>query len=45
LNPLEFFFDALLETCTECETKVLAALTQFTTAIDAKLTAELASLK
>ncbi|MBE7384755.1 MAG: tetratricopeptide repeat protein [Leptolyngbya sp. SIO1E4] len=43
-NPLEFIFGDLLDTFTTNETKVLAALTHFTTPMAAKFIAELASL-
>ncbi|MGH8625184.1 MAG: DUF4062 domain-containing protein [Gammaproteobacteria bacterium] len=41
-DPLEFIFGDLLETFTENETKVLAALTYFTQQVEVKLIAELA---
>jgi len=43
-NPLEFIFGDLLDTFTANETKVLAALTHFTTAMEVKFIAELAGL-
>lgn len=43
-NPLEFIFGDLLGTFTDNETRVLASLSYFTTAIEMKLVAELASL-
>jgi hypothetical protein len=43
-DPLEFIFGDLLETFTENETKVLAALTYFTQQVVVKLIAELASI-
>jgi tetratricopeptide (TPR) repeat protein len=43
-NPLEFIFGDLLDTFTGNETKVLAALTYFTTIMPVKFIAELASL-
>lgn len=43
-NPLEFIFGDLLDTFTDNETKVLAALTHFTTPMAIKFIAELASL-
>lgn len=43
-NPLEFIFGDLLDTFTANEIKVLAALTHFTTAVEVKFIAELASL-
>lgn len=43
-DPLEFIFGDLLETFTEAETKVLAALTYFTQKIEVKFIAELAGL-
>ncbi len=43
-NPLEFIFGDLLDTFTANETKVLAALTHFSTAMEVKFIAELASL-
>lgn len=43
-NPLEFIFGDLLDTFTDNETKVLAALSYFTTAMEVKFIAELASL-
>lgn len=43
-NPLEFIFGDLLDTFTGNETKVLAALTHFTTAMEVKFIAELAGL-
>ncbi len=42
-NPLEFIFGDLLDTFTANETKVLAALSYFTIAIEVKFIAELAS--
>jgi tetratricopeptide (TPR) repeat protein len=43
-NPLEFIFGDLLDTFTANETKVLAALTYFTAAMEVSFIAELASL-
>jgi len=43
-NPLEFIFGDLLDTFTANETKILAALTHFTTAMEVKFIAELAGL-
>ena len=43
-NPLEFIFGDLLDTFTANETKALAALTYFTTAMEIKFIAELAGL-
>ncbi len=43
-DPLEFIFGDLLETFTESETRVLAALSYFTREIGVKLIAELADL-
>ena len=43
-NPLEFIFGDLLDTFTANETKVLAALSHFTTPMEVKFIAELASL-
>ena len=43
-NPLEFIFGDLLDTFTTNETKVLASLSHFTTALEVKFIAELASL-
>jgi tetratricopeptide (TPR) repeat protein len=43
-NPLEFIFGDLLDTFTANETKVLAALSYFTTAMEVKFIAELAGL-
>ena len=43
-DPLEFIFGDLLEEFTESETKVLAALTYFTRAMELKFIAELATL-
>ncbi len=43
-DPLEFIFGDLLETFTESETKILAALTYFTTPIETKYLAELSGL-
>ena len=43
-DPLEFIFGDLLDTFTANETKVLAALTYFTIAMEVKFIAELASL-
>lgn len=43
-NPLEFIFGDLLDTFSENETKVLAALTHFTTAMEVTFIAELANL-
>ena len=43
-NPLEFIFGDLLDTFTANETKVLAALTHFTTTMELKFIAELAGL-
>jgi hypothetical protein len=43
-NPLEFIFGDLLDTFTANETKVLAALTHFTTAMEVKFIAEFAGL-
>lgn len=43
-NPLEFIFGDLLDAFTANETKVLAALTHFTTAVEVKFIAELAGL-
>lgn len=43
-NPLEFIFGDLLDTFSENETKVLAALTHFTSTMPAKFIAELAGL-
>jgi hypothetical protein len=43
-DPLEFIFGDLLETFTENETKVLAALTHFTQPVDVKFIAELSSI-
>ncbi len=43
-DPLEFIFGDLLGTFTANETQVLAALTHFTTAMEVKFIAELASL-
>ena len=43
-NPLEFIFGDLLDTFTANETKVLAALTYFTTAMKIRFIAELAGL-
>ena len=43
-NPLEFIFGDLLDTFSANEAKVLAALTHFTTAIEAKFVAELAGV-
>ncbi|MGH2397537.1 MAG: tetratricopeptide repeat protein [bacterium] len=43
-NPLEFIFGDLLDTFTANETKVLAALTHFTGAMEVKFIAELAGL-
>lgn len=43
-NPLEFIFGDLLDTFSENETKVLAALAHFTSAMSAKFIAELAGL-
>ncbi|MGH7946676.1 MAG: AAA family ATPase, partial [Opitutaceae bacterium] len=43
-NPLEFIFGDLLDTFTANETKALAALTHFTTAMEVKFIAELAGL-
>lgn len=43
-NPLEFIFGDLLDTFTANETKVLAALTHFNTAMEVKFLAELANL-
>jgi tetratricopeptide (TPR) repeat protein len=43
-NPLEFIFGDLLDTFSDNETKVLAALTHFTTAMEVQCIAELASL-
>jgi tetratricopeptide (TPR) repeat protein len=43
-DPLEFIFGDLLETFTETETKVLAALTHFTSKVEVKFIAELAEV-
>jgi len=43
-NPLEFIFGDLLDTFTANETRVLAALTHFTSAMEVKFIAELADL-
>lgn len=43
-NPLEFIFGDLLDTFSDNETRVLAALTHCTTAMEVKFIAELASL-
>ena len=43
-NPLEFIFGDLLDVFTENETKVLAALAHFTTPMETKFIAELASV-
>lgn len=43
-NPLEFIFGDLLDTFTDNETKVLAALSHFTTPMAVKFIAELAGL-
>ena len=43
-DPLEFIFGDLLDTFTEAETKVLAALTYFTQPVETKLIAELAGI-
>jgi tetratricopeptide (TPR) repeat protein len=43
-NPLEFIFGDLLDTFSDNETKALAALTHFTTAVEVKFIAELALL-
>ncbi len=43
-DPLEFIFGDLLDTFTEAETKVLAALTYFTQPVETKFIAELASI-
>lgn len=43
-DPLEFIFGDLLETFTENETKVLAALTYFTQHVEVRLIAELANI-
>ncbi|MBI1804410.1 MAG: tetratricopeptide repeat protein [Ignavibacteria bacterium] len=43
-DPLEFIFGDLLDTFTENETKVLAALTYFTQQVEVKLIAELANI-
>ncbi len=43
-DPLEFVFGDLLETFTENETKVLAALSHYTIAVEVKFIAELAGI-
>ena len=43
-DPLEFIFGDLLETFTETETKVLAALAHFTSKVEVKFIAELAEV-
>ncbi|MFZ4507663.1 MAG: tetratricopeptide repeat protein, partial [Fimbriimonas sp.] len=43
-DPLEYVFGDLLETFTESETKVLAALTHFTIPVETKFIAELAGI-
>jgi tetratricopeptide (TPR) repeat protein len=43
-DPLEFIFGDLLETFTETETKVLAALVHFTSKVEVKFIAELAEV-
>jgi len=43
-NPLEFIFGDLLDTFTANETKILAALSHFTAAMEVKFIAELAGL-
>jgi hypothetical protein len=43
-DPLEFIFGDLVEGFTESETKVLAALTYFTRAVEVKFIAEVATL-
>jgi len=43
-NPLEFIFGDLLDTFTTSETKILAALTHFTTAMEVKFIAELGGI-
>jgi len=43
-DPLEFIFGDLLETFTETETNVLAALAHFTSKVEAKFIAELAEV-
>ncbi len=43
-DPLEFIFGDLLETFTEAETNVLAALSYFTQPVEVKLIAEMADL-
>ncbi len=43
-DPLEFIFGDLLDTFTQNETRVLAALTYFTMAMDVKFIAELSNL-
>ena len=43
-NPLEFIFGDLLDTFTANETKVLAALTHFTSAMEVKFIAELGGI-
>lgn len=44
INPLEFIFGDLLNTFSENETKVLAALTHFTTTMEVKFIAKIAHL-
>jgi tetratricopeptide (TPR) repeat protein len=43
-DPLEFIFGDLLETFTETETKILAALAHFTSKVEVKFIAELAEV-